>query len=267
MDDGVLCWNVCCVVEVEHAYQSCSKPAIHRCTLKSVLHVQHLSLCMPPVLMMQTGSSNLPVSHYLFVRTALLSSTDRHSSCQHMLICSASSRVRRHRTAQAKPTSACVDHAQVVQYTPRGRAWNRNSGTLGGTANAAFLALAYSKFARQQHEYNQLQKRYVCWARGQLRYMLGGAGRSLVVGYGVNPPVKVQNEAASCNPSPTVCNAVSCSALHECCSRSSFFDVLASLRMHCVRVSDMPMSREVIAILREHLAPATSHHTITESRA
>ena len=98
--------------------------------------------------------------------------------------------------------------AQVVTYTPKGRAWNRNSGTLGGTANAAFLALTYSKFVRQQHEYNQLQKRYVCWARGQLRYMLGGAGRSLVVGYGVDPPTEAQNEAASCQPAPTTCNSV-----------------------------------------------------------
>lgn len=98
---------------------------------------------------------------------------------------------------------------QVVQYTPRGRAWNRNSGTLAGTANAAFLSLVYSKYVRQQKEYNQLQKRYVCWARGQMRYILGDSGRSLVAGYGKEPPTRVRNEAASCSPAPTVCNEVS----------------------------------------------------------
>ena len=97
---------------------------------------------------------------------------------------------------------------QVVTYTGKGRAVNDNGQTLAETSNAAFLSLVYSKYARSVGQYNQLQKRYVCWARGQMRYILGDAGRSLVVGQGVNPPLRVQNEAASCNPSPSTCTRV-----------------------------------------------------------
>jgi hypothetical protein len=43
----------------------------------------------------------------------------------------------------------------------------------------------------------------------QTRYVLGDAGRSLLTGYGKNPPTHVQNEAASCPPLPIACNAVS----------------------------------------------------------
>ena len=43
----------------------------------------------------------------------------------------------------------------------------------------------------------------------QTRYILGDVGQSLVVGYGLNPPSHVQNEAASCPPAPITCNAVS----------------------------------------------------------
>lgn len=97
---------------------------------------------------------------------------------------------------------------QKIVYTPMGRAWNYQSPTLGGTANVAFLSLVYAKFLMAQNEYVQLAKRYVCWSRGQIRYMLGGAGQSLVVGFGVDPPSRVQNEAASCQPAPASCNKV-----------------------------------------------------------
>lgn len=39
--------------------------------------------------------------------------------------------------------------------------------------------------------------------------MLGDAGFSFVVGQGSNPPTHAQNQAASCNASPTQCSAVS----------------------------------------------------------
>ena len=100
---------------------------------------------------------------------------------------------------------ACL---QKIVYTPKGRAWNYQSPTLGGTANAAFLSLAYSKFLRDQKEYKQLEKRYVCWGRSQLRYMLGDTGRSFVAGVGTNPPTHVKNQAASCQPKPAACNKV-----------------------------------------------------------
>jgi endoglucanase len=45
---------------------------------------------------------------------------------------------------------------------------------------------------------DQLGRLYLCWARGQARYALGDAGRSFVVGWGVNPPTHVHHRAASC---------------------------------------------------------------------
>jgi hypothetical protein len=39
--------------------------------------------------------------------------------------------------------------------------------------------------------------------------MLGDAGFSFMVGYGHNAPSHSQNQAASCYPAPTQCNAVS----------------------------------------------------------
>ena len=67
--------------------------------------------------------------------------------------------------------------AQLVTYTGKGRAFNGNSVTLAGTQNVAFLSLVYSKYVRGIGQYNALQRRYVCWARGQARYILGGAGQ------------------------------------------------------------------------------------------
>jgi hypothetical protein len=43
----------------------------------------------------------------------------------------------------------------------------------------------------------------------QTRYVLGDVGRSLLTGYGKDPPAHIQNEAASCPPEPIACNAVS----------------------------------------------------------
>jgi len=96
---------------------------------------------------------------------------------------------------------------QVVAYTPRGRAYNAYSGALGGTANAVFLATTYG--ANEAPSSAGLAARYVCWARSQLRYMLGDAGQSLVVGYGRAPPTHAASRAASCPPPPQRCDAVS----------------------------------------------------------
>lgn len=95
---------------------------------------------------------------------------------------------------------------QVVAYTPRGRAYNSASGSLGATANAAFLATTYS--ATEMYSNAALAARYVCWARSQIRYMLGDADQSYVVGYGARAPAHADNRAASCPPPPQQCNAV-----------------------------------------------------------
>jgi hypothetical protein len=42
----------------------------------------------------------------------------------------------------------------------------------------------------------------------QLRYMLGDSGRSLIAGWGKNPPTHIQNRAASCPSPPEPCTLV-----------------------------------------------------------
>ena len=64
---------------------------------------------------------------------------------------------------------------QLVQYTPRGRAYNENSPALGDTANVAFLAATYAQSFGYQ--YSKEASRYWCWTRTQTRYMLGDGGR------------------------------------------------------------------------------------------
>jgi hypothetical protein len=46
-----------------------------------------------------------------------------------------------------------------------------------------------------------LQRTIDCTVKQQLGYILGDAGRSFVVGYGVNPPTQPHHRASSC-PSP-----------------------------------------------------------------
>ena len=49
--------------------------------------------------------------------------------------------------------------------------------------------------------------RYECWARSQMKYVLGsdGVGHSFVVGFGVTPPVQCHHRAASCPDAPATC--------------------------------------------------------------
>ena len=51
-------------------------------------------------------------------------------------------------------------------------------------------------------------RRYSCWARGQIHYLLGSNPKeySYLVGYGDNYPLQVHHRGASCPNVPTVCN-------------------------------------------------------------
>ena len=93
-----------------------------------------------------------------------------------------------------------------VKYTRGGLAYSDDWGTLRNAANSAMLALVHA---------NSLPERdalpYRCWALGQVRYMLGDGGRSLVVGFGRRPPLQPHHRGASCPPPPLPCNF---SALH-----------------------------------------------------
>jgi len=98
----------------------------------------------------------------------------------------------------------CANNA--ANYTRRGRAFNRNSGSLGSTSNAAMLAFMYGDVI--ESESPAAAHSYRCWGLSQMRYMLGDAGRSMVVGVGTNPPKRTQDRNAACPEPPATCNRV-----------------------------------------------------------
>ena len=48
----------------------------------------------------------------------------------------------------------------------------------------------------------QHRKQLVAFAKSQIDYCLGSSGRSFVVGFGTNPPVRAHHRAASCKTTP-----------------------------------------------------------------
>ncbi|WIA15640.1 hypothetical protein OEZ85_002267 [Tetradesmus obliquus] len=82
-----------------------------------------------------------------------------------------------------------------VFYTRKGLAKASPDGTLQHTANAAFYTLLAAKTVLKGN-----YMLYACWARNQIGYMLGDAGRSYVTGYGAVQPRKAPHKAASCPP-------------------------------------------------------------------
>ena len=81
--------------------------------------------------------------------------------------------------------------------TPKGLYYVSKYGPLRHASNFAFLSLMASKI-KDKEFYNH-------FANQQLNYMLGDAGRSFVVGYGVNPPQRPHHRSSSC-PSSGQCN-------------------------------------------------------------
>uniref|UniRef100_A0A7M5UKP5 Endoglucanase n=1 Tax=Clytia hemisphaerica TaxID=252671 RepID=A0A7M5UKP5_9CNID len=75
-------------------------------------------------------------------------------------------------------------------YTPKGMIYIQQWGTLRHAANLAFLARVASTMADKDF-YNE-------FARSQIHYMLGDAGRSYVVGFGNNPPQRPHHRSSSC---------------------------------------------------------------------
>nr|8IHW_A Chain A, Endoglucanase [Eisenia fetida] len=86
-----------------------------------------------------------------------------------------------------------------VQYTPLGLAWLAQWGPNRYAANAAFIALVSAK-------YNILASESEQFARSQIHYMLGDAGRSYVVGFGNNPPQQPHHRSSSCPDQPAECD-------------------------------------------------------------
>lgn len=65
-------------------------------------------------------------------------------------------------TAWCETQGAC-------RYTPRGRAWNPNSPSLGATTNAAFLSAVYANLDSNQYTNPAKTQKYQCWSLSQTR--------------------------------------------------------------------------------------------------
>ena len=94
--------------------------------------------------------------------------------------------------------ASCTLNSILAHALPRLNA----AGSLGATANAAAAALMYADMVAPASP--ALGREYQCWGLSQVRYMLGDAGRSLVVGVGKNPPKRTQDRGAACPDPPEV---------------------------------------------------------------
>jgi hypothetical protein len=85
-------------------------------------------------------------------------------------------------------------NGQKITYTPGGLAWLDTWGCLRYAANTSFAAFVYSDFITDAVK----KARYHDFAVSQINYMLGDnpSKRSMVVGFGVNPPVNPHHRTA-----------------------------------------------------------------------
>ncbi|XP_077969953.1 uncharacterized protein LOC144424482 [Styela clava] len=86
--------------------------------------------------------------------------------------------------------------------TPKGMVWLDQWGSNRYAASAAFISLTAANLQPPMREKAKLIK----FAEKQIHLMLGDAGRSYVVGYGRNPPVRPHHRSSSCPPPPSACD-------------------------------------------------------------
>jgi len=86
-----------------------------------------------------------------------------------------------------------------VHYTPKGLAWRLTWGANRYSGNSAFIAMVARK-------HGILPAESLSFARSQIHYMLGDHGRSLVCGYGNNPPERPHHSSSSCPNRPASCS-------------------------------------------------------------
>ncbi|KAG4076480.1 hypothetical protein HA402_014444 [Bradysia odoriphaga] len=84
--------------------------------------------------------------------------------------------------------------------TPLGLVYLDQWGAARHAANAAFVCLQAASAGINTDE------DYIAFAKTQIDYVLGDCGRSLVVGYGFNPPQQPHHRAASCPDLPASCS-------------------------------------------------------------
>ncbi|KAI8463040.1 MAG: Six-hairpin glycosidase-like protein [Monoraphidium minutum] len=101
-----------------------------------------------------------------------------------------------------------------ITYSPKvGMAYIDNWGNLRYVANQALMALLHNKaYGGAGEGGGRRALVYSCFARKQLRYMMGETGTSYVVGIGNAPVCRVHHRAASCGPLAARCD---CAALRN----------------------------------------------------
>jgi hypothetical protein len=103
----------------------------------------------------------------------------------------------------------CPSNSAPVCYTAKGLAQMANAGNMNlhWVTGAAFLALGYadhidslgSTVAAAAGYAADAPKSHRCWARSQLRYILGSTGYSYVLGFGGAFPRKPHHKSSSCS--------------------------------------------------------------------
>ncbi|WIA11041.1 hypothetical protein OEZ85_011194 [Tetradesmus obliquus] len=116
-----------------------------------------------------------------------------------------------------------------VCYTPKGLAYYSDWGTLRSTAAMSFIATLAAKYSAADSRASNL-----CWAAKQVNLMVGGAGRSYVVGYGPSPPKSPHHRQSACSAvykepcradsRGTCCAGESGVGQGGCCNEPNFFN-------------------------------------------
>ncbi|XP_070574565.1 uncharacterized protein [Ptychodera flava] len=86
-----------------------------------------------------------------------------------------------------------------IPRTPKGLVFRTDWGSLRYSAATALIALLAADEGINPTVYRDLAKK-------QIHYMLGSSGRSFVVGYGVNPPVRPHHRSSTCPDPPQTCS-------------------------------------------------------------
>jgi len=86
----------------------------------------------------------------------------------------------------------------AMKYSPKCMAYRLEWGPLRYSSNTAFFALMAAKYGLHQDQYRQ-------WAMCQINYALGDTGRSYVIGFGQNYPLRPHHRGSSCPMIPAPC--------------------------------------------------------------
>ncbi|XP_066989121.1 uncharacterized protein [Macrobrachium rosenbergii] len=95
-------------------------------------------------------------------------------------------------------TSFCDKMVYSMPRTPKRLVFINEWGSLRYAANVAFICLRAADLGISPSIYRQFGKE-------QIHYMLGDTGRSFVVGFGHNPPLRPHHASSSCPLAPAPC--------------------------------------------------------------